>query len=226
VRLFAPQIIGSRVLAQSITYRATASATSIAGVNLGDMAPGRNQKWCIVVASYSSASGSASITVSGTVAGLSASLIYNVRMVRGPSNSLIDYFALAVRIDGETSGNVVITDNTSVTPRLAVFTMVNIDGSNDTHAVGNVNVASRSHTTSCNAGGGILAIGEIVSFNNITSSGFNNLTSADHVGGSTSRHAHGIGLFVSAQSGLNVGYVPQPSSNANQSAIALSFAGI
>ena len=219
-------VVGGALEDPSISFvhvAATSGATvTLSGLNFGATAPGQNQKWGVVSLYYLQASASVSIT-SASICGETASVIYTTSLARGPSTLRSTRAVFSARIDNETTGDVVFTSNGSGTVRLMVARVINLDCSATTHTASGAGAPSGSITTSCNAGGGILAHGEYGAFSTPSTANHNNLTTLNHTAG-VAGHALAQGVFASAQSGLNVGFVPN--SWDFKTTIALSFAGI
>ena len=227
MRLFAPQIIGGALEDPSISYvtSLTTSGTTITlpGLNFGATARGRGQKWGVVSLTYLQAGSSVTIT-SPSICGEAASVVYSNFIARGPASLNSVYRVFTARIDDETTGDVVFTDNSAANVRIMVARVINLDCSATTHTAIQANASSGSLTTSCDAGGGIIAHGEYSTGGGTpTSANFNNMTTLHHAA-AISGHSLGAATFATAQAGLNVGF--NPSTSTNRSMIALSFAGI
>lgn len=220
-------VVGARLFDPSIefVYNTMTSGTTItlSSLDFGDVVGGRNEKWGIVGLMYLQSGASVSIT-SPSIGGVAASLVYSATVLRGPASLNLVYRVFTAKINAVTTGDVVFTDDSAVNVRLMVGKAINLDLSATTHATQAANSSSGSLTTSCAAGGAIIAFGEYSTGGGTpTSANFNNLTTLKHQA-AISGYSMGGTVFATAQSGLNVGY--NPSTSTNRTMAALSFAGI
>lgn len=210
----APALPASLVAVEQ-TFVVDASTHTVSGNNFGAKAKGRNVKWGLVTLSYFAAS---AVTVtSPSIAGVSASIVFQTRLntVNGTTREFVVFTA---RIDDAEVADIVWSDNRTSNVSLSVAYAMNLNLGSLSDSTSDSGAGIANLSIDCPAGGGIYGYG-MLGGGSPTASTFNNLTT--QIGG-TGGTTTAASVFATAKTALNVSYAPAPKPDRCE-AIAVSF---
>lgn len=198
---------------------------TLTGFSFGDVVASPNKRVMYVWIGYASASNISVNITAATIGGRPCTELYSAQVVAATSLRR-RYVVLAAEVPTGTSGTVEFTDNVSNVPIVMLFRGINLASAAIDDSDQNAGTGAAAITLDCPAGGGVMAIGSYgySSPNAAASLTFNNLSlvygTPAQVG-----DAAGVGIFPTAQTGLDCTFDPAPNTGISRTeAFAISLA--